>query len=421
MIKKTILLLAIAFSTNGFAQKNNISPYSFFGLGDTTESKSVSELSMGGIGGAQNSAYKIYYTNPASYSALKLTIMDFAASSKYLSVNDNNNKQNASSFSISYLALGFPITKKSGLVFGIQPKSKVGYSILDEQDVESDYFFGSGGTNRVFVGFGYKLPYNLSVGIEGSYDFGSIERNILNRIDEIYLATMYRTASQVGGYSLKIGTQAETKINEKINIQAGFTLHLENEYNNRGNVQMFTLTNSTDPSIIVPRDYLINEEFESTIVNPLKTIASIGIGEKNKWYAGFEYSKQNAIIFRNDLLQSSNIKYGTSSRFSFGGFYTPKSTSITSFWERVTYKTGFYNKNTGLIVKNSNNEFSEIKDFGISFGVNLPSKRKFTNIDIAFDMGKRGEINNGLVKENYYNFRLSFSFVDKWFKKRKLN
>ena len=421
MIKKTILLLTIVFSVNGIAQKNNISPYSFFGIGDTSESKSVSELSMGGIGGAQNDLYKIYYTNPASYSSLRFTIMDFAGSLKNLIVNDGTNKQNSSSFNLSYLTIGFPITKNSGLAFGIQPESKVGYSILDDRGTESDYFFGKGGTNRVFMGFGYKFPYNISVGVEGAYNFGSIERNILNRVDNVYLATMYRTASQVGGYSFKIGVQTETKLNDKINIQAGITLHLENKYDNKGNIQMFSLINTNDPTIIAPRDYLIDEEFKSTITNPLKTITSIGVGEKNKWYAGFEYSKQNAIVFKDDFLQNSNVKYGTSTRYSFGGYYIPKATSITNFWERVTYKAGFYSKNTGLKIKDSNGKFTDIKDFGISFGVTLPSKRKLTNINLGFDIGKKGEGNNGLIKENYYNFRLSFSFVDKWFKKRKLN
>lgn len=421
MIKKTLLLVVTIFSVNGFAQKNNISPYSFFGLGDMTESKSVSELSMGGIGGAQQDIHKIYYTNPASYGSLKLTILDFAGSNKYLRIDDNNDKQSSSSFNLSYLTIGFPVTKNSGLVFGVQPQSKVGYSILDNKENESDYFFGNGGTNRVFLGYGYKLPYDISVGVEGAYNFGNIERNILNRIDGVYLATMYRTSSQIGGYSFKIGLQAETKINEKINIYSGLALNLENKYTNKGNQQVFSLINTNDPSIIMPRDFTLDENFESKIINPLKTVISLGLGEKNKWYAGAEYSIQDPIKFKNDLLQSSNVKYNKSSRISIGGFYTPKATSITSFWERISYRAGFYNKIIGLEVKDSNGNFTEIKDFGISFGLTLPSKRKFTNINVGFDIGKKGEAKNGLIKENYFNFRLSFSFVDKWFNKRKLN
>ncbi len=35
-------------------------------------------------------------------------------------------------------------------------------------------------------------------------------------------------------------------------------------------------------------------------------------------------------------------------------------------------------------------------------------------------MEKRGKSDKGLVQENYFNFRLSLSLSDKWFKKREI-
>ena len=62
-----------------------------------------------------------------------------------------------------------------------------------------------------------------------------------------------------------------------------------------------------------------------------------------------------------------------------------------------------------------NNE--SINEFGISFGVGLPINKELSNINLGFEFGKRGTTNNGLVQENYINFRLSLSLNDKWFKK----
>ena len=426
MIKKTILFVALAITMQLFSQKSNVSPYSFFGIGEQLPSKSVSELSMGGIGGAQNSAKNIFYTNPASYSKLRYTIFDFSGTNKYLQINDGNDKQSSSSFTLSYLSMGFPITKKSGLVFGIRPNSKIGYKLLIDQNPnylegESEYFSGYGSTNKVFIGYGYSFPLNINLGIEGSYQFGEVERSILNRVDGVYFASLFRTASNINGYSFKLGLQQDTKINKDIDLKTGLTLQLKSELTNKGIQQFLSVLNVTNPDIIVPNNTLMDEEFNNTITIPLKTTLSIGAGKANKWFAGLEYTTQDPLQFKNDLLQSSKVAYSKKSTISFGGYYIPKATSITNFWDRVSYKAGVYSKNTGLKIKDANGKFQEIKDFGISFGVTLPSKRKFTNINVGIDFGKRGKAEANLIKENYFNFRVGFSFVDKWFKKRKLN
>ncbi|MCF6350926.1 MAG: hypothetical protein L3J23_07860 [Flavobacteriaceae bacterium] len=416
MIKKLTFLTILFFTINSIAQKNNISPYSFFGIGESNETQSVSEANMGGIGGSLNSPYMLYFTNPASYASLRLTTYAFAGNNKYLIIDDGNESQGSSSFNLSYLALGFPVGKKAGVVFGAQPSTKVGYSILNTlDDTETNLFSGNGGTNRVFLGYGYQLPFNINLGIEGSYEFGNIQRRILNRRANVYLASMYETISNISGFSLKAGIQNDIKVNDKLNVKTGITLHIENDLKTRGSRRLYSLLNVIDPNLIIERDVVLNESFNSEINSPLKTIISAGIGT-NRWFTGFEYSFQNPILFKNEVLQSPNVEFTASSRMSLGGFYTPRIESLTNYFQRITYRAGFYSKQLGLKINNT-----EIKDFGMSFGLTLPSKRKFSNINLGIDIGQRGEKRNNLIKENYINFRLNLSFTDKWFKKRKLN
>lgn len=416
MIKNSAFFIVLFLTINSFAQKNNISPYSFFGIGDFNETKSISEQNMGGIGGSQNSLYMLHFTNPASYASLRLTTYAIAGNNKYLTVNDGNEKQSSSAFNLSYLALGFPIGKKAGVVFGIQPNSKVGYSILNNvSNTETNLFLGEGGTNSVFLGYGHKLPFNINIGVEGKFTFGNIDRKILNRRDDVILASMHETISDITGYSVKVGVQNDIKINDKLNLKTGVTLHLENDLNLNGNERLFSLINTVDPSIIREKDVIFDKSFNSEINSPLKTVLNIGIGT-NKWFAGIEYSLQDPIIFKNDVLQTTNVQFTESNKIAIGGFYTPKAESLTNYWQRITYRTGFYSKQLGLKINNT-----EIKDFGMSFGLTLPSKRKLSNINLGFDIGQKGETGNNLIKENYINFRLSLSFTDKWFKKRKLN
>ncbi len=416
MIKKIACVIVLFVTINSIAQKNNISPYSFFGIGEINEAKSVSELNMGGIGGAQNSLYKIHFTNPASYASLRLTTYTVAGNNKYLTVNDGVEEQSGSQFNLSYLALGFPVGEKAGVVFGIQPNSNVGYSILDNvNDTETNLFFGEGGTNKVFLGFGHKLPHNTSIGVEGAFTFGNIEKRILNRREDIILASLYETNSDITGFSLKLGVQNTAKINDKLELKSGITVNLENNLKTNGTERFLSLLNVSDPSLVIVQDVLEERDFNSEVNSPLKTNLSVGIAHK-KWYAGLEYSFQDPVVFKNNQLQSANIEFIKTSKIALGGFYTPKAESLTNYWQRITYRAGFYSRELGYKINNT-----EIKDFGMSFGLTLPSKRKLSDINLGFDIGQKGEEGNGLVKENYFNFRLSLSFTDKWFRKRKLN
>ena len=126
---------------------------------------------------------------------------------------------------------------------------------------------------------------------------------------------------------------------------------------------------------------------------------------------------KNALEFADGVFdQNTVVSYNKSNRISVGGFYLPKFNSISSYWSRITYRAGFNFKKTGLIVNNT-----EVNDFGMSFGVGLPMGKQLSNINVGFELGKRGELNNGLIKENYLNFRLSLTLNDKWFNKRKLD
>jgi len=425
MTNKIIALTALLISISGFSQKNNISPYSFFGIGEVNETKSVSEQTMGGIGTALNSSHRLLFSNPASLGSLKFTTYTLAAANNYVSIDNGSNKQGSSAFSLSYLALGFPVGKNGGASFGLQPYSKIGYNIItkfqnDVDETESDLFTGEGGTNRVFVAYGYKLPHQISLGLEVSYIFGNLNRTILHRNENVVdrLATRYHSNTDIKGFSYKFGAQNTIKINTKIDLKTGLSFLLKSNLDNKGNETLISLLNSTNPDIVVPRDTILNVDSNSKVNLPLKTAFSIGFGKNNKWYVGYEYSFQNAIAFSDNSTQNNNtVIYDASNNMALGGFYTPKAESITSYWKRVTYRAGLHAKKTGLVINNTH-----IKDFGMSFGVSLPSKRRLSNINLGFDIGKRGEINNnGLIKENYYNFRLSLSLNDKWFNKRKLD
>lgn len=424
MIRKIIVIILTLFvSVASFAQKNNTSAYSFFGIGDKNNTNTVEQLSMGGIGVALTDAYHLNFSNPASAASLSFTTYALAIENKNTSAKDNNDTQSAAATYLSYLALGVPIGEKGGLTFGLLPNSSVGYSLISNvldtegEITEATLYEGEGGTNKIFLNFGYKLFKGLSVGLQGNYVFGKIENSIINQTGDALLATKYETVSNVKGYSMNVGFQYETKLNSKLDLNLGASFDLNNTIETDGNEYLYSVAISSFDS---PRDTILNVNSVGELKSPLKTTLGAGIGQKNKWFAGVDYSFQNALELKGSIFNSySKIDYDSYSKIAVGGFYTPKYNSISSYWERVTYRAGLKFEKTGLLIDPVGNgsDFTAIDDFGISFGVGLPMSQQLSNLNLGFEFGKRGKTTNGLVQENYLNFRLSFSLNDRWFKK----
>ena len=426
MIKKIIVILTLFISIASFAQKNNASAYSFFGIGDKNNSNTVEQISMGGIGVSLQDQYRLNLSNPASLAGLKFTTYTLAIENKNIWAEDSQDKQQGASTYLSYLAMGVPLGENAGLSFGLLPNTSVGYNLVantystDSELIEVSAYDGEGGTNRVFLGFGVQIFNGFSVGVQGNYIFGKIENNITNQLKDVSLATKYQTISRLKGFAVNSGFQYKTKLSEKVNMQLGANFDLENEIDTEDEEYVYSLSVATGE---IPRDTLLSNSGDGILKSPVKTSLGIGLGEDNKWFAGVDYSFQDALQLQGNIYNNfTKIAYDSYSKISIGGFYTPKFNSITSYWERVTYRAGVKIEKTGLMVNSTGigNDFTAIDDFGISFGVGLPVSNQLSNLNVGFELGKRGKVDKGLVKENYINFRLSFSLNDKWFKKREI-
>ena len=420
MIKKIVACtILIIISTYSFAQKTNSSPYSFFGIGDQAKIKSVEEIAMGQMGGVLDSEYHLSFTNPASYASFLLTTYVFAAGNKSNHIDDGTNKQSSSTAGLTYIALGIPIMQNQGLAFGMQLNTTVGYSLLEsfynEEDIlaETNLLSGDGGTNRIFLGYGRQFPIGLNLGAEVAYIFGGIDNSIVNRRLNVQLATKHETNSYIKGFTFKLGAQYIKNISPNLKLKFGTTFELPNDLNENGDQYLYSMDNNINQEFSIPRDTLLSEPYKATIESPLRTILSAGVGEDNKWFVGAEYTFQDAIKFNGPIYDGSpTYNYLNSSAISLGGFFTPKYNSISSYWNRITYRAGVNYKKLGLVVNDT-----QIDDYGMSFGVSLPMGLSLSNINLGFELGKRGTTDNDLIKENYYNFRLSISLNDKWFYK----
>jgi hypothetical protein len=433
MIKKILFIFLIFSTIKMAAQRTNSSPYSFFGIGEQYSSQTVEQASMGGIGVAYSNRFYLNFRNPAANADMGTAIYSFGLLNNDLTIKDNTGSQSSTSSNLRYISLGFPIGKHAGFSFGFQPVSAVGYSLTNQLlDASGDIseltlFSGSGGVNRLYGAVGVQVLENLSVGLEASYSFGKTENNILNQRANVQLGTKHSQNSIIRGNSFKLGTQYKKTLKNNLRLDLGATVNFANSLSAEGEETLYSLSvGSTGTEI--PRDVIYSQSAIGSFDSPVITNMGAGVGKTDKWYAGAEYEFRGAVE-TNGYLEGSDesFAFGSANRFSLGGFYIPKINSISSYFERITYRAGVRFENTGLLVNGTPNSsnFTKVNDFGISFGLGLPLGNRISNLNLGFEYGKKGTTNNNLIEENYFNIRASLSLNAignlAWFQKRKID
>ncbi len=431
MLKKIFYLYILFISITTYGQRSNSSPYSFFGIGQQYSSQTVEQASMGGIGVSFSSIYHLNFLNPAANANLRFATYSVGLNVNDLTIKDDSGSQKSTSTSVSYLNIGFPVGKRAGVAFGLKPNTSVGYSLLNiTNDVNGDpfeatRFYGSGGTNKIYGAFGIGVTKNLSVGFEAEYIFGKTENNVISQKANVHLGTKNNEVTTIRGTGLKLGFLYHKKLSNKLNVNFGAAIKLENSLSTNGSEYLYSASLQQD-GFETPRDTIYAASISGSLKNPLKTTLGLGFGKDNKWYAAVDYEFQDALDIKGSLLTSSSShSYGKSNRISIGGFYIPKFNSISSYWERVTYRGGVRFEDTGLLINGENTGgFTKVKDFGISFGLGLPLK-DLSNLNLGIEYGKKGTTINNLIQENYFNFKLSLSLNAignlAWFQKRKID
>jgi hypothetical protein len=408
MIKKIIISACFLLSLASFAQEGTSSPYSFYGIGDIRFKGAAENRSMAGLSIMPDSIH-INLQNPAGYSDLKLT--SFALGGTYNTTNQKTNSKlgSARRTTLDYLAVGLPLGKL-GMGFGLIPYSSVGYKIktVNEGGI-SKILEGSGGMNKVFLGFGYKLGANLSIGADAQYNFGTIKTTSFELDSDITNGTSELNTAILSGINFNLGVMYQTKINEKMSLFSSLSYTPESTLASKNTRE---ISNSFDSPYI--------QDDARSLKLPSKLSFGAGVGEIRKWLIGAEISLQstgNLVNFYNEVNNPAyNVVYGKSSKYSIGGYFIPNYKSYTSYAKRITYRGGLKYEKTGLVVNSES-----INDLGLTLGMGMPLSGTFSNINFGFELGKKGTTAANLVQENYANINIGFSLNEKWFEKRKFN
>lgn len=409
MIKKIIVSFGLLFALSSNAQEGTASPYSFYGIGDVKFRGAVENRSMGGVSVFSDSIH-MNLQNPAHLASLKLTTFAVGGTSLSTTLKTENAKEKARRVTLDYLAVGIP-AGKLGIGFGVIPYSSVGYKInrlvkdTDGNLLEQTGYNGIGGINKVFLGMAYKITKKLNFGVDAQYNFGTIETTSYRIEAGVQDGTSEENFSRISGLNFTAGLAYETKVKKK------YTLFGSLVYSPEANLKL------KNERTITVDDQVDEQPVTNLNLNlPSKIAFGAGFGEVKKWLVGAEITLQQNSDLKNRFNDITGVVFENSTRYSLGGYYIPKYNSFSSYFERITYRGGLRFENTGMVIQNKS-----IEDFAVNFGIGLPFGGTFSNVNIGFEIGKRGTKYYNLIEENYFNLSVGLSFSDKWFDRRKFN
>lgn len=410
MLKQLLVAFFLISVTISVAQEGTISPYSFYGIGIQKFKGTIENRTMAGISVYSDSIH-LNVLNPAGVASLELVNYTIAASHKYETLKTEVQKENASTTSIDYLAMGIPMGK-FGASFGVLPSTAVGYNLQTQNGGVRQTYEGSGGLNEVFFSLGYRLLPGLNIGARASYNFGNIENSLSRVEEEVQYGTSEFNLSELLGFSYSLGAQYNYQLKSGLNVMASahYTPSTQLTSENLRTIESFFVLPSGSTTPRDSRDIPV-EDTEFTF--PSQLTFGLGVGRHKKWFVGAEYTNQKSSNLTNRTFDVDFVTFNDDKTFRLGGFFIPNYNGLSKYWKRVVYRAGVRFEETGINIRGE-----DINEFGISFGVGLPVGRLFSNINIGFEFGRRGTTNFGLVQENFFNTFISLSLNDRWFEKR---
>lgn len=428
------LIPFFVFSFSTYAQQSSVSPYSRLGLGEFQPQNYANALGMGGANLGWSDSLSINMSNPASYTALKLTTFELGVQFGLIEQRQLNPDVTLSNnvSGIRYFAFGVPVKKWWGSAIGIQPYSFKGYDIATQRTgpediLITDEFTGKGGLNKVYWGNGFQVADNLSVGVNASYFFGNLEEvNTIIWSNGFYSSQIDENA-RIKGLRLDYAARYTYSFNDK-NLGIGLTFANKTSLN--AEVDQYAYVTSSNGTSI---DSLASiQGYDGTLVLPNEF--GIGLSYSRRYNSYYSIWAINADLHIYEGASFENYD-GTNDlnngfRAEVGGFIRPAfvpnkedgSQRRPNYFGLIQYRLGGFYENTPFTVGGT-----QLQDYGITIGFGVPigprkspvGEEKISTINVGAVLGRRGSLENGLIQENYLNLYLGLTLNDRWFQKYK--
>ncbi len=410
-----IALLLMVLSGEAVAQNNTNSPYTRYGYGQLADQGSSNSKAMGGVAYALRDKYQINFANPASYTAVdSLTfIFDGGVSLQNTNLSNGTLKQNAKNSSFDYITMQFRASKWAAISMGLLPYANVGYSMGEYETIEnstesySKQYSGEGGLHQLYVGAGFKIFKNFSIGANISYLWGDITRTTSESFPSSTTNFPFTIQTNVGirSYKLDFGAQYTQAFGKKHSMTLGVVYSPGHNLNN--SAYELRVTGSSSSATSSQKDIVADFGIPTTygvglayMYNNRLTVAADGMIQN--WDKVAYMGEKDVFCKR--------------AKMALGAEYIPNPIG-RSYLAHVKYRIGAYYSKPYYKI------FGEraANEYGLTAGFGLPIPRTRSMISLSAQYVKTAGTNPAFLDENTLRICVGVTFNERWFFKRKVD
>lgn len=412
-----LVLLLVILSGVAFAQNNTNSPYTRYGYGQLADQGSGNSKGMGGIAYGLRDKHQTNFVNPASYTAVdSLTfIFDGGVSLQNTNLSNGTIKQNAKNSSFDYIVMQFRASKWAAISLGLLPYSNVGYS-MGKYNEDKEFpttsntvtYSGEGGLHQLYLGGGFKILKNLSVGANISYLWGDITRSAYESFPSSpnHLPFTRATNVAITSYKLDFGAQYTHKFGKKHAATLGAVFSPGHNLSNESYVQ----------------DQLGNQSTGATI-NTRDTVATFGIPTTFGIGATYVYDDRLTVGVDATLQNWNKVSYMNDEnafckqyKIALGAEFYPNPTG-RSYLAHVKYRVGAYYSEPYYKIDG----VRAAKEYGLTAGFGLPIPKTRSILSVSAQYVKMQGTQAAFLDENTLRICVGVTFNERWFFKRKVD
>lgn len=411
-----LLVVGLSLAFFQVSAQSVTTPYSNFGIGELNNISMPNQVGMAGVGVSTPHLYYINLENPALLTYNILTAFQVGMTTDIRSYTNGVDVATDATASISHMVLSVPlIQNKWTSAVSLLPYSHVNYDLVSKAivsnstDSVTNYFNGSGGLSQVSWSHGFSITKMLNLGLRASYVFGSINKNIGNKIETANITSTYKV--NYGRSTTYSDVVFTASLAYKNKIGEGAFLHYGLIYDFAGSLggnetevlSRLTSVNAELSRIEVSQDVPVSFQLPSSLSFGItyeqinKTLLGVDV-ELLQW-ASTNTSNQST------LKNTINIAVGAQ--------ITPDYKDVNSYFKRLDYRFGINYQQLPYLINQT-----DINEIGINFGVSFPTKN-FSSVDGGLRFGSRGSTENNLLRENFVQIVFGMTINDRWFIKRR--
>lgn len=415
----SLLLVGKTFS---WAQSNlGHTPVSRFGYGVPVEWGIARNEAMAGVGVASPHPDFTNLINPALIAYNEKVQLNFDLRYRYRILNDATGPSFSSgSGSPVLVSLTVPISKAITSSLGIRPYSFRDFLYTQKSFSGTDSLQfrtrGSGGLTSIFFSNALKIGSNLSLGLEASYLFGTLQDSVTfgalpTTSNFSFFSIHKRRVSQI---QVKPGLHLRMPLPKWDNtyLSVGATADIGEALNYRS-YRYFAIKGAG-----AQRD-TIDEGSRQKLNRPLTYSGGFCLFSPGKGSVSVEY---DYTTYSGNASENQRVQNVAGSAVRLGGEYTIGTRKSTKYLNIMTFRAGLAYSQFPL--KEAGNHFSDRRmSVGASFPI-IRKEAKFsrTAINLGLIFGQFGEKNSSIGQETYWQVSLGFTMNDfLWFNRYRID